>query len=84
MHEVTVSTLPHPVSMFFLGAMVLGIIILWREYVSLQARFKESKQLIDKMMDKIDLHNQQVDDRIESISKKIDSRVDKALMAIKK
>jgi len=63
---------------------VLGIIILWREYSSTIRQIKELKHDFEKVMDKMDKHQQNLDERIAGISKKVDSRVDKALLSIKK
>lgn len=84
MNEVTTTILPHPISMFILGGVVLGIIILWREYSSIIRQIKELKHDFEKVMDKMDKHQQNLDERIAGISKKVDSRVDKALLSIKK
>ena len=84
MNEVVTTILPHPISMFLLGGMLLGMIILYREYKNANQRIKELRDDFRNVMDKMDRHNQSIDDRISSISKKIDSRVDKALSTIKK
>lgn len=84
MNEVATTVLPHPISMFLLGGMMLGIIILWREYSSTIRQIKELKHDLEKVMDKMERHQQSLDERVASISKKVDSRVDKALLSIKK
>ena len=84
MNEVVTTVLPHPISMFMLGGMLLGIIILFREYRSLTSRIKDLKQDFEKVMDKMDRHSSSIDEKIQTISKKVDSRVDKALLSIKK
>jgi|688.fasta_scaffold1690152_1 uncharacterized protein YbcC (UPF0753/DUF2309 family) len=84
MHEVTVTSLPHPISMFLLGFFLLAITLLYREYVSLVRRLKEQDQEISKLEAKIEKHIDHVDEKIAFITKKIDSRVDKALLGLKK
>ena len=84
MHEVTVTSLPHPISMFLLGFFLLAIALLYREYVSLIRRLKEQNQEIAKLESKIEKHVDQVDEKITFITKKVDSRVDKALLGLKK
>jgi hypothetical protein len=84
MHEVTVTSLPHPISMFLLGFFLLAIIILYREYMSLVQRLKEQNQEIAKLESKIEKHVDHVDEKIAFITKKVDSRVDKALLGLKR
>ena len=84
MNEVVTTVLPHPISMFMLGAMFISIVILYREYKTLTNRLKELKLDFEKVMDKMDRHSSSIDEKIQTISKKVDSRVDKALLSIKK
>ncbi len=82
--EVTVSSLPHPISMFLLGIMTITIIFVLIEYKRGKADLKINTERIDELENLIGLINQKTDDKISDISKKIDSRVDKAILAIKK
>ena len=84
MNEVVTTVLPHPISMFMLGAMFIGIVILYREYKNLTNRLKELKSDFEKVIEKMDRHSSSIDEKIQTISKKVDSRVDKALLSIKK
>jgi hypothetical protein len=82
--EVTVSSLPHPISMFLLGIMTITMIFVLIEYKRGKAEIKINTERINEIEDIIDLVNKRTDDKISEISKKIDSRVDKAILAIKK
>jgi hypothetical protein len=82
--EVTVSSLPHPISMFMLGVMAVTVIFLFVEYKRGREEIKKSHERINELEKIIELANKRVDDKITDISKKIDSRVDKAILAIKK
>jgi hypothetical protein len=82
--EVTVSSLPHPISMFLLGIMTITMIFVLIEYKRGKAEIKTNTERINEIEDIIELVNKRTDDKISEISKKIDSRVDKAILAIKK
>lgn len=81
--EVTVSSLPHPISMFFLGTFAITIIVTVIEMNNLR---KERKALLESMKElesSVDDFKNQIDQRLSDVSKKIDSRVDKAVSALK-
>jgi len=82
--EVTVSSLPHPISMFLLGIMGVTVIFLFVEYKRGREEAKKCHERIDELEKIIEIANKRVDDKIVDISKKIDSRVDKAILSIKK
>jgi hypothetical protein len=81
---ITVSTLPHPISMFFIGVTFIISIYLYLDVVKLRgevrATIKENNEIKEK------LHNTKIEvDRVVSeLSKKVDSRVDKALDSLKR
>lgn len=81
---ISVSTLPHPISMFFIGVTFIISIYLYLDVVKLRgevrATIKENNEIKEK------LHNTKIEvDRVVSeLSKKVDSRVDKALDSLKK
>jgi hypothetical protein len=82
--EVTVSSLPHPISMFFLGIFGITIIFMWME-VSRSSKRKE------KICDDMELlkkefsgYRTEMSLKFSELSKKIDSRVDKAVVSLKK
>jgi F0F1-type ATP synthase membrane subunit a len=82
--EVTISSLPHPISMFLLGIMTVTIIFVLIEYKRTKADLKVNTDRLNEMENIIELINKRTDEKISDISKKIDSRVDKAILAIKK
>jgi len=84
MNEVVTTVLPHPITMFILGGMLLGLVILYREYVTFNKRMTEQRNDMEKLIQKMENHKNHTDEKIMFISKKVDSRVDKALLGIKK
>ncbi len=82
--EVTVSSLPHPISMFFLGIFAISIIFMWIEV----NRGSKGK---DKLMSDMEClkkeyseYKSEMSQKFTELSKKIDSRVDKAVVSLKK
>lgn len=82
--EVTVSTLPHPISMFLMGVTIVITAFLFIDYKRVKEDFKLNKETIKDLENKLELACKRTDDKLMDISRKIDSRVDKAIMAIKK
>jgi hypothetical protein len=82
--EVTVSSLPHPISMFLLGIMAVTVIFVLIENKRTRSDLKVSTDRLNEVEKLLELVNKRTDDKISDISKKIDSRVDKAILAIKK
>ncbi len=82
--EVVVSSLPHPISMFLLGIFAITIIFMWIE-VQRSAKRKE-KVIADLEAMKIQLFEfkTEMNGKFTELSKKIDSRVDKAILTLKK
>ena len=81
--EVTVSSMPHPISMFFLGIFAVAIIFMWIE-VSRSTKRKDQIQQDMQVLQKE--HNEfksEMTTKFNELSKKIDSRVDKAILSIK-
>jgi len=84
MNEVTVTVLPHPVTMFFIGALLLGMIsVLW-EFSRTKREFKEFKREVDESLKTTKSIKDYVEKSIEQVSRKVDSRIDKALGNLKK
>ena len=79
MNEVTVSTLPHPISMFLLGVFSISLILMYKEYILIRKKMEDQRKDMGKVFDKLEEHNKSTDEKLMFISKKIDSRVDKAL-----
>ena len=84
MNEVTVTILPHPITMFILGGMLLGILILFNEFRRSKGMIKDLTKTIEKQNnDIVSIENRTVKS-IQEVSRKVDSRIDKALGNVKK
>ena len=81
--EVTVSSLPHPISMFFLGIFAITIIVMFVEMNALKKEKKKEFEILESMKISLEASKRELNERIAEISKKIDSRVDKAVAALK-
>jgi len=84
MNEVTVTVLPHPVTMFILGGMLLGLILLFLE-------FRRTREMIKILSNQLEAQNSVINalkehtmKSIQEVSRKVDSRIDKALGNVKK
>jgi uncharacterized membrane-anchored protein YhcB (DUF1043 family) len=84
MDEVVVTILPHPVTTFILGIVFLGMIILWFEYRSMKNEVKKFNNSVENLTNKLDETKGYVDNSLSEVSKKVDSRVDKALLNLKR
>jgi hypothetical protein len=82
--EVTVSSLPHPISMFFLGIFAVTIIFMLVEVLRFKKDNDRMKLWMDEMNEKLKCSQSNLELRLSDVSKKIDSRVDKALLTFKK
>lgn len=82
--EVTVSSLPHPISMFFLGIFAVTITFMMIEVVRFRKDNEKMKSFMDTVFSKLEECKAESDTKISEISRKIDSRVDKALLTFKK
>jgi hypothetical protein len=82
--SVSISTLPHPISMFLLGFTLFAMIFLFIEFRKVSGQLKDSKEEIKELRNKLNTISTEFDIKLSDVSKKIDSRVDKAIIAIKK
>lgn len=82
--EVTVSSLPHPISMFFLGIFAVTIIYTVIEVNRVRKEWEKLKHTLDNFESRFEVHKDETNNRISDMSKKIDSRVDKALVNLTK
>jgi hypothetical protein len=82
--EVTVSSLPHPISMFFLGIFAVTIIFMLTEVIRFKKDNEKFKSLSDEINKKLEISKSDLEQKLSDVSKKIDSRVDKALISFKK
>lgn len=82
--EVTVSSLPHPISMFLLGIFAVAIIFMWIE-VNRSTKRKDDIQNDMRVLQKeLSEFKTDITQKFNELSKKIDSRVDKAIVSLKK
>ena len=82
--SITVSTLPHPISMFFLGVSFIISLYLYFELTKVRS---ENRSIVNENLEikeKIRQYKIDVDKTINELSKKVDSRVDKAIETMKK
>lgn len=82
--EVTVNSLPHPISMFFLGIFAVTIIYLVIEMNRVRREWEKIKHTLDNFESRFEEHRSETNNRMSEMSKKIDSRVDKALVNLTK
>jgi hypothetical protein len=82
--EVTVSSLPHPISMFFLGIFAVTIVFMLTEVLRFKKDNEKFKSLAEEINKKIEVSTSELEQKLSDVSKKIDSRVDKALISFKK
>lgn len=81
--EVTVSSLPHPISMFFLGIFAITMVVLFVEVTTVKKEKKKELEIIEDLKNQLEVSKTEIQERISEISKKIDSRVDKAVAALR-
>ena len=84
MDEVAVTILPHPVTTFILGVVFLGLIILWFEYRSMKNEVKKFNQSVESLTNKLEETKGEMASNLVEVSKKVDSRVDKAILNLKR
>jgi hypothetical protein len=84
MNEVVITALPHPITTFVLGIMVVFAVItigyLNRVLVRIERVEKENQEIGNKLSN----HFKATEKMNQEISRKVDSRIDKALGSIKK
>lgn len=82
--SITVSTLPHPISMFFLGVSFIISLYLYFELTRLRGDVRAVNKENTELKEKIRNTKIEVDRVVSEVSKKVDSRVDKAIESMKK
>lgn len=82
--EVTVSTLPHPISMFLMGFMLFSVLLLFAEYKRTRKDLEEVRKDIKDIRTQLKAESSELDKKLADVSKKVDSRVDKAIVSLKK
>lgn len=82
--EVVVSSLPHPISMFLLGIFAITIIFMWMEVQRSAKRKEKVIADLETMKTQLFEFKTEMNGKFTELSKKIDSRVDKAILTLKK
>lgn len=82
--EVIVSTLPHPISMFLMGFILFSVFVLFSEYKRTRRELDETKKDLKDVRNQLKAEAIELDKKLTDISKKVDSRVDKAIVTLKK
>jgi hypothetical protein len=82
--SITVSTLPHPISMFFLGVSFIISLYLYFELMKVRNENRSISNENVEIKEKIRQYKIDVDKTVSELSKKVDSRVDKAIETMKK
>ena len=82
--SITVSTLPHPISMFFLGVSFIISLYLFFELTRVRNENRSISNENAEIKEKIRQYKIDVDKTVGELSKKVDSRVDKAIETMKK
>jgi len=82
--SIIVSTLPHPVSMFFLGVSFIISLYLYFELTKLRSDYRAMNKENFEIKEKIRNTKIEIDKIVGELSKKVDSRVDKAIESMKK
>ncbi len=82
--SITVSTLPHPISMFFLGVSFIISLYLFFELSRVRNENRSISKENVEIREKIRQYKIEVDKTVGDLSKKVDSRVDKAIETMKK
>lgn len=81
---ITISTLPHPISMFFIGVSFVISIYLYFELIRLRSDVRETNKENTELREKLRITKIEIDRVVSELSKKVDSRVDKAIESMKK
>jgi uncharacterized protein YlxW (UPF0749 family) len=84
MDEVVVTALPHPITTFILGFMILAVAILWFEYKAGRRETQKFNSELEKISNQLTELKSYVDTSTTQISKKVDSRVDKVIADLKR
>ena len=84
MNEVVITALPHPITTFVLGVMMVFAIVTWVYLTRVLNRMDQIEKNNQEMNDKLSNHFKATEKMGQEISRKVDSRIDKALGSIKK
>jgi hypothetical protein len=81
---ISVTTLPHPISMFFLGVSFIISLYLYFELTKIRNDIRAMVKENSEIKEKIRNTKVEIDRIVSDLSKKVDSRVDKAIESMKK
>lgn len=84
MNEVVITALPHPITTFVLGVMVVFAIVTWVYLTRVLNRMDHLERENQEMSNKLANHFKSTEKMGQEISRKVDSRIDKALVSLKK
>jgi uncharacterized protein (UPF0210 family) len=84
MNEVVITALPHPITTFVLGTMIVMAVITWVYLSRVINKMDNLEKENQEMKEKISNHFKMTERMGQDISRKVDSRIDKAFGSIKK
>lgn len=84
MNEVVITALPHPITTFVLGIMVVFMVVTISIMLYANKNFSKLIQEHEDLKKQIEEHTKENDKKIFEISRKVDSRIDKAFGTSKK
>ena len=84
MNEVVITALPHPITTFVLGTMIVMAVITWVYMSRVMNKLDNLEKDNQEMKEKISTNFKMTEKMGQEISRKVDSRIDKALGSIKK
>jgi hypothetical protein len=84
MNEIVITALPHPITTFVLGTMIVMAVITWVYLNRVMNKMENLEKENQEMKDKMSNHFKMTEKMGQEISRKVDSRIDKALGSIKK
>jgi hypothetical protein len=84
MNEVVITALPHPITTFVLGTMIVLAVITWVYLNRVMNKIDNLEKENLEMKEKISNQFKMTEKMGQEISRKVDSRIDKALGSIKK
>jgi hypothetical protein len=84
MNEIVITALPHPITTFVLGTMIVLAVITWMYLNRVMNKIDNLEKENLEMKEKISNQFKMTEKMGQEISRKVDSRIDKALGSIKK
>jgi hypothetical protein len=84
MNEIVITALPHPITTFVLGTMIVLAVITWVYLNRVMNKLDNLEKENQEMKEKISSNFKMTEKMGQEISRKVDSRIDKALGSIKK